>query len=32
MFDKDKSGKIDVHEIMDMLGEDSMKDITLTRE
>jgi Ca2+-binding EF-hand superfamily protein len=32
MLDKDKSGKIDVHEIMEMLGEDQMKDITVTRE
>ena len=33
MFDKDKSGKIDVHEIMEMLGADgSMKDFTLTKE
>lgn len=32
MFDKDKSGKIDVLEILEMLGEESMKDITVTRE
>jgi Ca2+-binding EF-hand superfamily protein len=32
MFDKDKSGKIDVHEILQMLGEDSMKNIQLSRE
>jgi Ca2+-binding EF-hand superfamily protein len=32
MFDKDKSGKIDVSEIMQLLGEDGMQDINVTQE
>jgi calcium-dependent protein kinase len=32
MFDKDKSGKIDVSEIMLMLGEDGMQDINVSKE
>ena len=32
MFDKDKSGKIDIGEISEMLGEEGMQDIKVTKE
>ena len=32
MFDKDKSGKIDVSEIMQMIGEEGMGDYSVTRQ
>jgi Ca2+-binding EF-hand superfamily protein len=32
MFDKDKSGKIDVNEIDAILGDDDMKDIKVSKE
>jgi len=32
MFDKDKSGKIDIGEISEMLGEEGMQDIKVTKD
>ena len=32
MFDTDKSGKIDINEICELLGEDGMQDIQVSKE